>query len=386
MTRVLIAGVSTRGFAESAARAGYEVVAVDGFGDLDLRARCQEVVVARTAQGRFSCDLAVQQARPLACDAVAYVASFENHPQALRALARDRALWGNPPAVVARARDPLRALEQLNPRAFPRTLPASAAADERAVRWLVKPRASGGGTGIRIYQAGAPVPKGMYLQEWLPGVAGSVVFAAGGGQRGEGRSVPLGISRMLVGDPAFGAEGFRYCGSILVAEGDWPEARRLANAAAAAFDLAGVNGVDFISVRGRGWCPIEVNPRYTASMELVERAHGISIFETHAQACAGELPRFDSAAARRPGGGGAGAALGKAIVYARGDVQVGDTAPWLEDEDIRDVPPPGERIARGQPVCSVFARGKDQQSCYAGLVKRAEWIYHALEATAVGSL
>src|SRR2546426_6109826 len=50
------------------------------------------------------------------------------------------------------------------------------------------------------------------------------------------RAVPLGISRMLVGDPAFGAGGFRYSGSILATEGDWHEARRLANAAAAAFD------------------------------------------------------------------------------------------------------------------------------------------------------
>src|SRR2546426_10946922 len=64
-----------------------------------------------------------------------------------------------------------------------------------------------------------------------------------------------------------------------------------------ALPISGVGGVDFISVPGRGWCPIEVNPRYTASMELVERAYGISIFETHAQACAGDLPGFDVATA-----------------------------------------------------------------------------------------
>ena len=51
MPRVLIAGVSTRGFAESAARAGYEVVAVDGYGDLDLVARAAVVRVARVRGG-----------------------------------------------------------------------------------------------------------------------------------------------------------------------------------------------------------------------------------------------------------------------------------------------------------------------------------------------
>src|SRR5438094_6688730 len=56
-TRVLVAGVSTRGFAESAARAGYDVLAVDGFGDLDLRACARAVLVARTEEpggGRLS--------------------------------------------------------------------------------------------------------------------------------------------------------------------------------------------------------------------------------------------------------------------------------------------------------------------------------------------
>src|SRR5207245_5988285 len=51
MPRVLIAGVSTRGFAESAARAGYEVVAVAGYGDLDLVARAAVVRVARVRGG-----------------------------------------------------------------------------------------------------------------------------------------------------------------------------------------------------------------------------------------------------------------------------------------------------------------------------------------------
>ena len=382
-TRVLIAGVSTRGFAESAARAGYDVVAVDGFGDLDLRARCREVAVARTPRGRFSVALAVQQGRFVACDAVAYVASFENHPRAVRALAHGRPLWGNPPALLPRARDPMRALSTIN-HAFPLTFSGPTTGEPLDFRWLLKPRASGGGRGVRLYRAGEPVPKGWYLQQQVVGAPGSIVFVAAGG-----RAVPLGISRMLVGDPAFGVEGFRYCGSILASAGDriahelfdpCEQAWRIANAAAAAFGLVGLNGIDLIAERGKYWYPVDVNPRYTASMELVERAYGISIFETHARACAGALPRFDlEAARRRPD------AVGKAIVYAQGDVQVGDTSAWLEDDDIRDIPVPGQRIARGQPVCTVFASGKDQQSCYAGLVQRARGIYHALQAPLMGS-
>ncbi|HXE56683.1 MAG TPA: hypothetical protein VNK43_01670, partial [Gemmatimonadales bacterium] len=50
---VVVVGVSARGLAESAARAGYSVAAVDGFGDLDLRRLAVRVLVRRSADGRF---------------------------------------------------------------------------------------------------------------------------------------------------------------------------------------------------------------------------------------------------------------------------------------------------------------------------------------------
>ena len=80
--RVLIAGVSTRALAESAARAGYRVVAVDGFADLDLRACADTVLRVRDPAGRFQPRLAARTARSLATPAVCYVASFENDPRA----------------------------------------------------------------------------------------------------------------------------------------------------------------------------------------------------------------------------------------------------------------------------------------------------------------
>ena len=46
--------------------------------------------------------------RDVSCEAAVYEAGFENHPGAVRALAARRVLWGNPPAVLARARDPRR--------------------------------------------------------------------------------------------------------------------------------------------------------------------------------------------------------------------------------------------------------------------------------------
>jgi len=136
------------------------------------------------------------------------------------------------------------------------------------------------------------------------------------------------------------------------------------------FHLVGVNGLDIIARDGVPYA-IEVNPRWSSSMELVERAYGVSMFGVHAAACtSGTLPDFDLRLARR-----ASRASGKAIVFAREPRMVGDTRPWLSDPSVRDVPHPGEAIASGQPICTIFADGDDVGRCEAALIARAEGVY-----------
>ena len=241
----------------------------------------------------------------------------------------------------------------------------------------MKPLASGGGHRVRPWRRTTRVPRGCYLQELVDGTSGSVVFVAAGG-----RAVPLGLSCQLAGDHAFGASGYRYCGNILAAAGDAVFARddalvdaacALAHAVAEEFGVVGVNGIDFVA-RDASPYAIEVNPRWSASMELVERAYGLSVFGAHAEACAaGALPAFDLARARRRAG-----AIGKAVVFARRDVVAGDTRAWLADPSVRDVPHPGERIRAGRPVCTVFAEARDAAACYTALVRRADAVYAEL--------
>jgi hypothetical protein len=306
---------------------------------------------------------------------VAYVASFENHPAAVASLARDRTLWGNPASVLKRVRDPLSLARTL----ARHSLPGPATRTTRpsgAGRWLVKPRASGGGHGIARWTGGRSA-RGAYWQEWVAGIPGSIVFAADGR-----RAVAIGFSRMLVGERRLGAAGWRYCGSILSSERDpqfpaqaelFDRSLALATVLTEEFGLVGVNGVDFIARRGIPY-PVEVNPRPTASMELAERAYGLSVFEIHARACAGALPAFDLRAART----GRQASVGKAIVYARDDATAGDTRSWLGDRSVRDIPAPGEAIASGRPVCTVFAQARGADACHDALLARARAVYRAL--------
>src|SRR5262245_58236872 len=107
MTRVLMAGFSTRAAAASAARAGYAVTAFDAFGDADQHPSVTAVSLPRDRQQRFTAAAAARGAAAVDADAVVYLAPFENHPRAVRGLARHRALWGNDPLVLRSVRDPL---------------------------------------------------------------------------------------------------------------------------------------------------------------------------------------------------------------------------------------------------------------------------------------
>lgn len=368
---MLLAGVSVRALAESAARAGARVIALDAYGDLDLRRIAHVVVIPREGSGTFD-QLAVARAsRAIEARAVAYVSSFENAPDAVAAMARGRTLLGNAPAVLRRVRDPL-ALARALPRLGAHTpaVRASAPRASDATRWLLKPRSSGGGHGIVRWTRGMRVPRTSIVQQQVSGEAGSVIFAA------DGANVEiLAITRQLSGDPAFGASGFAYCGSILEPHRSalFARATALAVAVAREFALRGVCGVDFIAQDDVPYA-IEVNPRPTASMELVERATGRSIWLAHVAGCTGTLARARGAARDVRV-----LAHGKAVLYARRPVVLGDTERWLADDDVRDIPSPGEHIARGSPICTIFASGRTSALCYAALVRRARTRFAEVE-------
>jgi predicted ATP-grasp superfamily ATP-dependent carboligase len=371
--RVLVAGVSARAIAESAARAGFDVTAVDAFADRDQHPAVRAWSVSRDFHLAFSATTTARAARTIACDAVAFTSPFENHVRAVETLARGRRLWGNAPSVLRAVRDPIRLATTLRRHGI--AAPAVRIGPAARGQWLVKPFASGGGHRVQRWRGGARLPRGRYLQQFLDGIPGSIVFVSA-----RRRAVTLGMSRQLVGDRRFGSSAFRYCGSILAPTGDLQftrggrvlqSASAIAAIVAREFDLVGLNAIDFITRDGVVH-PIEVNPRWSASMELVERAFGVGTFSVHAQACVdGVLPRFDLCDAFRQ----LSRAVGKAIVFAREDLVAGDTSGWLSRGDVRDVPSPGDRIRAGHPICTVFADGRDSQECEAGLVSAANWIY-----------
>lgn len=380
MKHLILAGVTTRALAQSAARAGWRVTAVDAFGDLDLRDVATVVDTRAGAARRFSAHAAANAARGIGADAAAYTSNFENYPDAVATLSRGRRLLGNSPDVLEQIRNPITLMRALSRRGFavPATRATAPSGPIPGV-WLRKPRRSGGGHGTTVW-SGDGFPRSSYLQSRIEGTPGSISFLSDGR-----RALPIGVTRQLVGERAFGAGGFRYCGSVLSTPGRRlfsreAEVAGVAAALAAAvtdeFGLVGLNGLDFIARNGVAY-PIEVNPRYSASMELVERASrsGTSLFGLHERACAGVLP-LSVAGPRR--------VWGKAIVFARKDVTVRDGNAWRRI-GAADLPHAGEQIRKGRPICTVFARAGDVRACHRQLVTAAMLVYRAVDVPARGA-
>lgn len=378
---ILIIGFSTRAIAESAVRGGHQVLTLDYFGDRDQRALVENYALARDFDLPFSAKALLQASRCLEFGAVVYVSNLENHPEVVEELSRGRVLLGNAPTVLYQARDwrTLRAFCLEAGISCPTTLlPGEETGSQAPCKrgWLRKPVHSGGGHGIRPW-AGEPLDEAHILQVYVAGRSASAAFVADGQ-----RSVVIGLTEQLVGRRELGARGFTWCGNILPLTLPPAEriavletVERMATQLTRRFGLRGVNGIDLVMADGGlGIFLLEINPRYTASMELVERAYGLNVFSLHLDALAGRLPDFSLAEHLCI----QDSYVGKGIVYARRTVTLPETVGWAE-RDRRDIPFPGERIEAGHPVCTVLVEGTGREMCWNRLLAGAEAVRREIE-------
>jgi predicted ATP-grasp superfamily ATP-dependent carboligase len=376
---LLIFGASARAAAFSALRAGLRPWCADLFADADLRARCP----ALRLPGRYPHGFLelIETAPP---GPWTYGGGLENWPTLVERMAQRRPLWGNDGPALKRARSPRFVAKTLRAAGLP--APAIQWRDWRGApgRWLVKPVAGAGGRGIHFWDGqprrSSPASRREYLQEFIDGEPRAAVYV------GDGRTAQfLGLTRQLVGECWLSAAPFHYCGSIGPLEltaGELRAFEKLGNVVAAACSLRGLFGIDGVAREEVFW-PVEINPRYTSSVEVLEYATGLPAFAWHRQT-------FDPSTPPPSSEPQANGCVGKAILFARTNLVFPAFGPWsdlprasgsvAEMPLFADIPQAGESIRAGKPILTSFVRADTAGDCYQALRDVVEGLESALFA------
>jgi predicted ATP-grasp superfamily ATP-dependent carboligase len=362
--RIAIVGASARAAAASAIRAALLPWCADLFGDADLAAMCPV----------NACEHYPHDLPKLILDAPSspwmYTGAVDNYPEIVARIAKHRPLWGVDAPTLERVRDPWQVAEALHRQGLP--FPDLARSPEQLPNdgaWLTKQFRSAGGQHISPWR-GQDEKTGSatrYFQRRVSGADCSAVFV---GAAGCARL--LGVTRQLIGEPWTGAQGFRYAGSIgplQLPSSSRDQLLAIGDVLGAEFRLTGLFGIDFILADTQVW-PVEVNPRYTASVEILERATGLRSIYWHAAACRDAVLPENVAitlTAKR--------LHGKAILFARDHVDASPETTALllagnqhsEWPTVADIPRAGSHIEPGWPIATVFADGDTGAAVVKGL-------------------
>ncbi len=356
--QLVILGASSRAAAFSALRAELRSWCADLFGDADLQARCPSITLPRKEYPHGFARL-LENAPP---GPWIYTGALENCSRVVGQLSRKRRLWGNDASVIAKARAPVVVEELLRVNGIPCPQVCLSPPDlNLGKQWLVKPVHSAGGTGIRVWrgvQNAARSNKQVYFQEYVEGQSCAAVYL------GDGQSARLlGVTRQLVGEHWSHAGPFQYCGSIgPLALGNLTHQKfeRMGTVLARGCGLRGLFGVDCILCEDVPWL-MEINPRYTASVEVLEYATGLPALGLHRQIfdSGAPTPSFPARILPRK-------IIGKAILFAKAPLVFPLQGPWSralsspvpisEMPSYADIPQAGQPIETGRPILTFFSR------------------------------
>jgi uncharacterized protein len=384
---LIICGASSRAAAFSALRAGLKPWCIDLFADEDLKAKCPVMRIPRKDYPHKLPEWIERYAPP---GPWIYTGGLENYPRLVERISSEHSLWG----VEAQALKVVRSPTLLSKLDWPTPeIRLESAGLPQDGSWLVKPSRSSGGQGIqpwlgqRLSSHGKVAPR--HYQQLVVGEPCAALFMG----TGQGEWF-LGVTRQLVGQHWLNAAPYAYCGSVgpfHLTTAEWDLFNNLARALRACMPLKGVFGIDCVWCDSTPWV-IEINPRYTASVEVVEHAYNCAVFTRYPPIFLGheakDLPGFQRIMllpflqSRCP-------TIGKAILFAKSALVFPADGPWShvlrEPPDVRDlpgfadIPAAGTPIAAGQPVLTFFAGASTEEACLEELQRVAaevdRWLY-----------
>lgn len=360
--RLLVVSCSARMLARSAARAGLRPVALDLYADADTRDYTEACEAVAAGEIGFDAAALLEAAARLAPNSpLLYGSGMDVAPELLARLARDREVYGNPPAVLRLLKAPETFFALLRRLGIPHP-ETRFSPPEDPENWLLKSGCSEGGKGVRFCaQDGAGA--GDYYQRRLPGPPLSALFLA------DGRNARILGFNTLWTVSHFGRP-FLFVGAINRA-GLSPEQREQVRDHVAklvrALGLVGLGSLDFMA-DGEICRVLEINPRPSATLGLYDPDFPAGLLAQHIQACRG---RLDDA------GPAEGPVRAFATLFAPETLAIPESMAW--PEWCADRPVPGSIVEAGQPLCTVEAEGHGIPEVEALITRRKAHLLASLD-------
>ncbi len=344
--KVLVIANNARSIACSARKAGHTVYALDRFGDADMRGCADKALFLESMPENKLHELADSFG---GVDAVILGPGFEH--------LKFKNTFNNPPKTIEEVGDKSKLPRKLGSMGIPHpeTKPVNSAGG-LGFPLMVKPRSGSGGMRNFIIRSEEELnlfkeredASEFIAQEFVEGTPCSASVISTGND-----AVVVALNEQLIGIPWLTRIPFAYCGNITPFRTKFSsEMMQYAERIALEFGLLGSNGIDFI-LSENGIVVIEVNPRFQGSMDTVELALGMNIFEAHINSFAGELPKV-----REPV-----CFAAKTIVYANKRVVIdsrisGALGKCMDEGRVADIPQQGNVILPDEPITTMLATAK----------------------------
>jgi predicted ATP-grasp superfamily ATP-dependent carboligase len=374
---IYVVGASGRSAAESVREVGFRAVVLDMYADRDTGAVAEVILVDNYPSS------IVTQLKSLQPGWVLLAGGMENHSEIVAELSRFHRVLGPSAEQIEFFRkfetleNSIRESSHSNLLGFPRIARSPEDIDEIG-RWLLKSRLGCGGFHIQrlpsIEQA-MSLAEDLYIQREVFGQSVGTVFLCEPNHvklLGATASITKEMHESLVGEqPELPLMAYRGSYGPICVPSDLEDAmciwmQSLTHVA----NYSGILQADWVIGNNKGWL-LEINPRWTAGMEIIEWATGRNLFSMQASldkelmllACEPTFssPR-DSTSSR----------LFKAIQYAALPILVGQEQ---SDEMMQhkfnrfhkparlgtsvagwgDIPEPGVEISAGHPIASRFS-------------------------------
>ncbi|RQD89291.1 ATP-grasp domain-containing protein [Methanosalsum natronophilum] len=382
MKNVLIIGFSSRNIVKSANNAGYNVYSIDSFCDFDCKYYSQSTRIIDLGDKTKSCIFQeiheLTKSFNVEFDFAILGAGFEHIDFSEFSVP----VLNNKYDVLEKVSNKLNLSKELSKLNIPHPkIYCPYDIEECVFPLIAKPILGGGGTfnqkleDLEDYykfkdylEVSCGKLTDFILQDFVEGVPASVSLISAGS-----KSVPLSINEQLIGIEWLGSYAYTYCGNITPLKNFYSkQMEKIAANISNELNLFGSNGVDFILTKN-GPIVIEVNARFQGSLDTVELATNLNLFNAHVNSFRSILPSVNPLNSSY---------AGKAVAYAVKDFVVTDSIfETILGENSSDIPNKGDFICTGDPITSIIKAGFSRHEVLQSLWTSSKTIYNSINTS-----